>query len=312
MGRKANKKLMVIALKGAAPTKGADYIAAGETGIAIETEGLTIKPLAGSNVDRNLDNGKSGNSAKLRTGEHVTFSCNVEMAGSGTAGTAPTYAPLFLTSGFKETLVADTSVTYARIEDGTEQDATIYYYIAGTLHKILGVQTNLSASVAINGAGKFSFEGQGIYGGIVSGALPAADFSSFLKPVVASAVHTSISCGGQTFDMNSFEFSENNEIDHDQGSLKNEMVITDWKPSGKMVVKAEDHTDYDPFAIVLAETFAALSMSQGSTAGNIVTFTHDKVQLIDVEYSGDKTLYHDLPFELNNSGTSTSMTIAFT
>ena len=41
----------------------------------------------------------------------VTF--EVEMAGSGTAGTAPAFGPLLKACGNSETIVTDTSVTYA-------------------------------------------------------------------------------------------------------------------------------------------------------------------------------------------------------
>jgi hypothetical protein len=61
----------------------------------------------------------------------------VELAGSGTAGTAPAYGSILKACGFSETIVASTSVTYAPVSSSFSS-VTIYYNVDGVRHKLTG------------------------------------------------------------------------------------------------------------------------------------------------------------------------------
>ena len=56
---------------------------------AILCRGLTPQPIKGKFVERNLIRGSKGNQGALFTSEHRVFEFEVELAGSGAAGTAP-------------------------------------------------------------------------------------------------------------------------------------------------------------------------------------------------------------------------------
>ena len=60
---------------------------------AILTKGLTIQPYNGARVSRDLDRSTFGAQSEINTGAFVTVSFGVELAGSGTAGTAPAWGP---------------------------------------------------------------------------------------------------------------------------------------------------------------------------------------------------------------------------
>ncbi len=69
------------------------------------------------------------------------FTFDVEVKGSGTAGTAPEIGNILRTAGFDETIVAVTSVTYAPVSDvATHESAAVYMWDDGKLIKLLGCQ----------------------------------------------------------------------------------------------------------------------------------------------------------------------------
>ncbi|UUZ68080.1 hypothetical protein LP416_27835 [Polaromonas sp. P2-4] len=86
-------------------------------------------------VERNLIQGYKGNFGSLAVGVHRVFEFEVELASSGTAGTAPKWGPLLMACGFSETLVAVTSATYAPISTG-DTTVTLYGYLDGILFKM--------------------------------------------------------------------------------------------------------------------------------------------------------------------------------
>jgi hypothetical protein len=71
---------------------------------------MDLTPLAGEVVPRTLIRSYLGANATLVATEQVQATIEVEMAGSGTAGTAPAFAPLLRSCGFAQTISA-TAVT---------------------------------------------------------------------------------------------------------------------------------------------------------------------------------------------------------
>ncbi|GAB4184242.1 MAG: hypothetical protein OHK0024_24410 [Thalassobaculales bacterium] len=75
---------------------------------AIQATDVQLRPMEGGEVRRNLDRGFMGSSGSLLVNLHVALSFKVEMAGAGTAGTAPAYGPLLRACGMSEVLVTGT------------------------------------------------------------------------------------------------------------------------------------------------------------------------------------------------------------
>ena len=82
---------------------------------AILVRNLEITPLEAETVSRELIRPYLGASDQLLAQTRVGINFEVELAGSGTAGTAPAYSALMKSCGLSETVVATTSVTYAPI-----------------------------------------------------------------------------------------------------------------------------------------------------------------------------------------------------
>ena len=76
---------------------------------AILTSGLTITPYGGETVSRNYDRQTLGASPVINVNPQVQLQFGVELAGSGTAGTAPGWSAVARACGLEETVGAGTS-----------------------------------------------------------------------------------------------------------------------------------------------------------------------------------------------------------
>ena len=102
---------------------------------AILCRGLTPQLIKGKFVERNLIKGSKGNQGALFTSEHREFDFEVELAGSGAAGTAPKFGVLLKGCDMSETITAATSVVYQ--PHGTLGDyLTLFAYMDGVLFKM--------------------------------------------------------------------------------------------------------------------------------------------------------------------------------
>lgn len=117
-----------------------------------------------------------GQLKQLFGGALLQMSFDVEVKGSGTAGTAPEIGPLLRACGLNETIVASTSVTYAPVSTAIES-CTMYLYEDGKLYKMTGCRGNVSGNLETGQAGKLSFTLTGHYSGPtdVSVASPTYD-----------------------------------------------------------------------------------------------------------------------------------------
>ena len=93
---------------------------------AILTTGLQRTIYAGDTVERNLDRATLGADEQLNVGPFAQVTFGVELAGSGTAGTAPAWGPLLRACGFDEVITVSTSVEYSPVSDAYDS-VTIYY-----------------------------------------------------------------------------------------------------------------------------------------------------------------------------------------
>ena len=95
-------------------TYGTDPVPTGAAN-AILVRNLEIVPLQSDIVQRELIRPYLGNYEQLLAQTRVQVTFEVELAGSGTAGTAPAYGPVLKACGLSETLVTSTSATYAPV-----------------------------------------------------------------------------------------------------------------------------------------------------------------------------------------------------
>lgn len=133
---------------------------------AMLVSNLSINPLNAQNVDRAVIRKYFGASESLVGSNFVEMGFDVELVGSGTAGTAPAWGPLMRAIGFAETITAGVRVDYTPISDNPES-ATIYWYDDGVLHKGLGVHGTATMDLSVGQIPKVSFKFVALNGGVV-------------------------------------------------------------------------------------------------------------------------------------------------
>ena len=101
---------------------------------ALVVRNMSISPIAMTVESRDLMRAYLGNSEDIVVARWFEFEFEVEMAGSGTAGTAPAYDAVMRLCGHSKTVNAGTSVVYAPISSAFET-ASIYCNIDQLLHK---------------------------------------------------------------------------------------------------------------------------------------------------------------------------------
>jgi hypothetical protein len=112
MALSQRKRLILVKLE---PTYGIDSVPS--TTDAVLCKSLNISPLEGSSVERGLIRPYFSNEGGIRVEDFVSIDFETELAGSGTAGTAPKWGALLKACNFSETITptAITTLTSAAI-----------------------------------------------------------------------------------------------------------------------------------------------------------------------------------------------------
>lgn len=277
-------------------TYGTDSSPAGSDALLVRN--LEITPIESDVVSRDLIRPYLGNSQQLLANSRVGITFQVELAGSGTAGTAPRYGALLQACGLSETIVTSTSVTYAPVSSNFSS-ATIYFNNDGIRHIATGCRGSFTLTGEVGQIPTIDFTMVGIYNAPTDTAQPSVTYSQQATPLVFKDGNTS---AFQFFSyagcLQSVSFDMANETIHRElvGCSK-QVVITNRAPSGTVVIEAPALATKDYFSIAQTETTGNLTFLHGTTAGNRVTFTagqcdvtnptyadQDGVQMLSIDY----------------------------
>lgn len=245
---------------------------------AIIASNITFTPLEGEEVRRDLMLPWLGNQAMRLTATYGRLEFDVEIAGAGTAGTAPRYSSILRSAGLAATIQAGTSVTYSIVETGVES-ATVHFVSDGVRHVFLGGHANLSLSFAPKQIPKFRVTYTGLLGPVTDAALPTVATTGWITPVEVSRANTTLSLHGWSAIAESLTIELGNTVTPRHLIGDERILITDRQSTGTAVVEAKSIATIDWFARARAATTGALSLIHGTTAGNIVEVTAPAVQI---------------------------------
>jgi hypothetical protein len=244
---------------------------------ALLVSNLDVSPLEVELLDRELIQTYFGNSEKVVSQRMGSVSFDVEIAGSGTAGTAPRWGRCLRACGFGEAIVASTSVTYAPASANII-GLSLDFNADGNRHLFTGSRGTATLNLAVGEIPKISFEFMGIYNTAAKGTPLTPSFANQAAPVaVNSQSTTGVTAFGFSGCMESFSLDLANEnIFRQLAGCTQRVLITDRAPSGELVIEApligSGAGEKDFFALVSAQTLGAIGWQHGQTAGNIVTF----------------------------------------
>ena len=246
---------------------------------AILTSNCQVQPHQGNRVNRNLDRPTLGNDAEIATGRFTTVSFDVELAGSGTAGTAPGWGVLLLGCGFAETVDAGVSVTYDPVSASFDS-LTLYYYLDGELHKLTGARGTVSFNLSRDNIPMMSFTFTGLHNDPTAPVVIAPDTSAFVKPIPVTEANT------PTYNVDSFAVRAEtftldmaNAVTYRNVVNSESVIIADRAPAGTLVFEQEAIGDKNFWALSKSGDLIEVDIVHGTTAGNIVQITGSQVQL---------------------------------
>lgn len=255
---------------------------------AIRTHDLKCTPFDATAIERNVDGSATGNSGVIHTGEHVGFEFDVEMAGSGVAGTAPAYGRLFKACQMSETVVEDTSVTYEPASNGTDS-LTMYYQLDGQRHAGKGARGTWSIKFDSQGIPYIHFKFTAMWVDPVTVADIAPTFTGFILPKpVAFAYTPKISLHGVDSVFKSFSYDHANDVQFYDNPGEQFVDIVAKKPAGSISLLAPALSTKNYFTTARDNTQGNLTLIHGMTAGNIITFAAPLTQLLQPKYGDDK------------------------
>ena len=255
---------------------------------AIQVTNLEVTPIESDNVQASAFQGFIGNSTRgtLVANKRVSVTFDVELAGSGAAGTAPAFGPLLKSCGLSETVVASTSVTYAGVSSSFSS-ATIYCFYDGTRHKITGARGSVTFNFTAGQFATASFNFIGIYNApddtALSGTFTVANQAAALE-VNDTNMTTATFFGETSQRIESFDLALNNELIYKETASSKEVLITNRAPGGTAVIEAPAVGTTDFFADAVAASTASSNLVLGATSGNIVSLTTAQTDITGVSY----------------------------
>jgi hypothetical protein len=244
---------------------------------AMLVRNLQITPFVGEMVSRDHVSASLGPVDLITAQKYVQCEFEIELAGSGAAGTAPAWGSLMKACGMGETVVASTSVTYDPVSTAFSS-VTLYYNIDGLLHKITGARGSFEISLNVKQIPVIKFSFTGIYNNPSDTALPTADYSSFQTPKIANTTNTTtcelLSYAGK---VEGLSLSIGNDVQYRELINLEQVDIVSRAPSGSVTLEAPTIAAKDFFSAAKNNTTGTLSVVHGTAAGNIVTISAPRV-----------------------------------
>lgn len=277
---------------------------------AVLVSDLSITPLEAQNVDRALVRPFFGASEQLVATAFVRCSFTVELAGSGTAATAPQWGDLLLGCAMSEStgLTAPNRVEYLPATTNLKT-LTIYWYDDGVLHKLLAAMGNVKLSAKVGDRPKLQFEFTGIDGGISAATPGALTLTTWKTPPTMTKANvvdiklgvtsyaTGALTGGTLYASTGIELDFGNQVNH-VALLSNERVdITDRSISGHVDLDLTAANEVSFMATVKANTTQGFGIDIGTTAGNRIMLHAPALQLINPtkqDLNGSRLIGYDL------------------
>ena len=339
-------------------------------GLKVETTaGTDVVPTAGSNavvlydaeihplsestsVDREPYSGNLSQESPVPGMMAGTFTCKTYVSGSGTApasaATAPPWGVALIGCGFKQTVTASTSVTYAPVSTYSTagswsptatyagmEPLSIYVWnndttgaAAGKLYKLLGAMGNAKFSFKTGEPATIAMDFKGVYSAPTVVSFPAPTFTAHQQPkpiLAAGCTFTPSGGAAHTMVFRSLEIDMGMEVilrsDGNNASGFTSALIVNRKPTAKLQV--EEPASYTPAAgqnwwtNFSSGVVGDLEIGTiGSTAGNIYAIDMPKVGFKKVDMStADGIRVIDIDMQLATNAISTGddeFTLTFT
>lgn len=266
-------------------TSGVDPVPTGAAN-AILVRNVTITPIEQEVESRELVRAYLGNSDQIIVASWTKVEFEVELAGSGTAGTAPAYSPLLQGCGFAEADGAS-DVVYTPVGTGFKT-LTFYINVDGVLHKMPYAAGNVAFSLDARKVPFMKFTFMGLFLPVIDDAAPTAVYSAFQKPVAVNKANTTLSLHGYAGVVESLQVDMKNEVPYRNLINFEGVTVNDRKPDGSISMEMVAVGTKAWLTSIAAGTTGALAFAHGTVAGNIVEIAAPMVQLFSPRFANSQ------------------------
>ena len=254
---------------------------------AILVRNLDITPQESEIVSRDLIRPYLGASEQLLANTRVRCTIEVELAGSGTAGTAPKFGPLLESCGLAMTTGTGPASNTFTPASSLFSSCTIVYNIDGVQHTLTGCRGTVSMNCQLGQIPTLSFEMTGIYNGPTDTAAPTGITYVAATPLIFKEGNTSaFSFYAYSGCLSTVSLQlANNIVYRELVGCTKEVLIVDRQPTGEVQIEAPTIATKDYFTIALGTATGNLTFTHGTTAGNRVVFTAPTVDILNPTYT---------------------------
>lgn len=282
---------------------------------AILCSNINFNPGASARMlERNIVKNTKGKLAQVYAGSLGELSFDVELKGSGAAGTAPEIGHCLVACGMTETIVASTSCTYTPAT-ANPQYITFYFLQDGVKRVLEDAVGTFSVNLEAGAFGVVSFTFTGHLGTPSDTAFAAGTYDASVPvPVIGAG----FSIGGYSASVSKLALDRGNQLvmpsDINEADGFGQIRVADWDITGS----------FDPLATLLATkdwvnewragTAQVLTTGAiGATAGNIYTISCPAVSSRSVAYSErESERAYEISFGAAESSGDDGLSIAFT
>lgn len=298
MGRLIRKTAILAKLESAYGTEPSPAPAGASNAILVANPTFRI---VYNNVPRDLIRPYLGGSEHLVGTRFVEIGFDVEIANSGTAGSAPAWGPLLKACGFAEAaLTVPTRIEYTPISAAFES-LTIYYSIDGTLRKASGCRGTYEIMLNEGERPMFRFSFVGLDKGVTAAADPTLTLTAWKVPLAVTDVNSgdvnfgcTYSAGtltsGTAFPSRGLSINVGNVVSR-KALLGGQAVdISGREMTGSVQLDQTAAQEASMWAAVNDITTTTLGFTHNTGAGKGIVIHAPNVQRIDptdVEYEGD-------------------------
>lgn len=275
---------------------------------AVLVSDVSITPLEAQAIGRNLIRGYFGGSEQLVGPSSVKISYTVELAGSGTAGTAPAWGQLLQGCAVAEGVLATPArVEYMPVSTGLKS-LTQYYYDDGVLHKALASMGNCTLAAKVGDRPVLRFEWTALDGGVTAVPNVAPTLTAWKKPVAmtkANVVDVTFGAtyaagaltGGTTYNSTGLELNFGNTVNFTPMLGTETVDITDRESTATLEIELTAEQEVALMADVKANLTKSVALTIGTVAGNKIIVFAPAAQLTNPrksELNGKRLIGYDL------------------
>ena len=265
-------------------------------------------------IERNNVKPSLAGEQQLFAGTMMTFSFDMEIKGSGTAGVAPECGVPLRVCAMAETVVASTSVTYKPASTNHES-ATFYLYDDGRLIKLTGCRGTYTANYESGNVIMYSFTITGHSSAITDAALPTPTLDSTTPLAFKGA---SFAVGGYSSVINSLTFDVGNNVvtppDVNASNGFGEVRITKRDANGSFDPEAVSVASNDYYGDFTGGSSLALATGTiGSTAGNRLATSMPAIYYRDISPGDRESIStYEIPYGAVESSGDDEISLVFT